>query len=144
MGLKLVALGIMLLVAACAPNVQRYASLDPTEKTMMVPPGSIFLLGDLKAALASSGWKTVIDTGPVVTQGMANEQGVNLTTSQTFRARYRLYVKAQQVDICITLDPSIVYDISVVDNKTGSEVVTMNGRGCSKQVVRQFMEELQK
>lgn len=135
---------VAFLASACAANVQRYSSLDPSEKTIMVPPGSIFMLGDIKAELVSAGWKTYVDTGPVVTQGVANDQKVDLATSQTFRARYRLHISAQQVDFCFTLDPLVVYDISIVDNKTGAEVVTMNGRDCSKQVAKKLMVELQK
>jgi hypothetical protein len=39
-------------------------------------------------------------------------------------------------------DPAYHYDLALVDNKTGSEVMTLSGHGCEGRIVDKFIEAL--
>lgn len=133
---------LVLITSGCANHeIQKYQKIDLTEKTIMVEPGASGLKGKLKQELSNSGWTFAVDRGSIVTEGNTKDQ-IKLETYNTFKTRYRLYVKSNQYDWCITGSAAIYYDISVVDNTSGSEVFTMNGDGCEKDVVKQFSETI--
>jgi hypothetical protein len=130
------------LLGACAThNVQRYGSIDNSEKTITVPPGSEGIKGKLKQVLANDGWQLVVYRGPSVTEGSIGEK-TKIEQYATFNSRYRLVAASSQYDLCLNFTPAITYDISFIDNKSGSEVFTLSGRGCESGVVEQFVAAL--
>jgi hypothetical protein len=72
-----------------------------------------------------------VDRGPDVVQGSIGEK-TSLASGATFLTRYRLMLKQRQFDICIVPigGPAVRYDLSVVDNRTGEEIITQNGSTC--------------
>lgn len=130
-------LGAMLLVGCSTVRV--YESVDPSAKTITVPPGG-GLTGAIKQGLAKDGWKIIVYRGPQVTQGTTGDQ-TRLERFNTFNTRYALFVTWRQFDVCMfqgPFDPAYAYDISVVDNQTSQEVLTVSGRGCEGAIVEKL------
>lgn len=140
---KIASVVLLALLAGCAThNVQLYGPIDTSNKTVTVPPGSEGLKGKLKQALANDGWKLIVYRGPSVTEGEVGEK-TKIEHYDTFNSRYRLITSSYQFDLCINgLTPAITYDISFIDNKSGAEVFTINGRGCEPDAVEKFMNAL--
>jgi len=141
-----VGLIVMLTVflANCAThNVQRYGSVDSSNKTVTVPPGSEGLKGQLKQALVNEGWKLVVYRGPSVIEGEIGEK-TKVQQYNTFNTKYRLIVSYNERDtmLCLNFRPAVEYDISFIDNKSGTEVFTISGHGCEPSVVENFLNAL--
>ncbi|WP_425399899.1 hypothetical protein [Aeoliella sp.] len=124
-------------------NVHRFSDVDETQKSVTVPPGGKGLKGKLKTALRDDGWELVVYSGPEVTEGSVGDK-TQLKRYNTFNTRYSLFVVSRTYDYCLNLDPAITYDVSLVDNKTGTEVVTLDGKGCEGRVVDEFSKALHK
>jgi hypothetical protein len=140
---NLVLLVLLTVTAGCAShNVQVYSQIDRTDKTITVPAGAQGLKGKLKQALTADGWKMVVYGGPSVTEGETGAK-TKLEQYDTFNSRYQLTVSSEQFDMCIKgLSPDIIYDISIIDTKTGAEVLTVNGKGCEPDAVKAFVRAL--
>lgn len=124
-------------------NVQHFSDVDKSQKTATVPPGGQGLKGKLKSALRDDGWDLVVYNGPEVTEGAVGNK-TKLKRYNTFNTRYSLLVASSFFDYCLNLDEAIVYDVSLVDNKTGTEVLTLDGEGCEGRVVEEFTKALGK
>lgn len=122
-------------------NLQNYGTIDELQKSVTVPPGSKGLLGKIKQVLVEQGWKLSVDRGPSVVEGELGNKTM-LESYNTFNTRYRLYVVSRQYDICLNFQPAIIYDISFIDNQTGSEVFTIEGDGCENDAVDKFREAI--
>ena len=83
----------------------------------------------------------VVYGGPTVTEGEIGKKTA-VKNFDTFNTRYSLYVASEAFDTCLNLEPAISYDLSLVDNKTGSEVITVAGEGCEGEVVKRFKQAL--
>jgi hypothetical protein len=127
----LIAASTIAILSACQTNnVSRHSAFDPSERTMTVPPGSSLLLGPLKDGLLQAGWKLMADRGPDVVEGTVGEK-TNLSSSNTFLTRYRLLIRQTQVGLCLPRGkPEVRYDLSVIDNRNGEEVLTESGDSC--------------
>ena len=133
---------IALVCISCATHrVQQYGRIDARNKTVTVPPGSARLTGTLKQILANDGWQLVVYSGPTVIEGTVGKT-TKLQQYGTFNTRYRLLVSSVQVDVCVDLGPVLTYDVSFIDNQTGTEVFTMNGRGCEWKIIEVFRNSL--
>ena len=133
-------LATFLITACTATNIQQYTALDATDKTITVPAGASGLKGEIKKMLSDNGWELVVYTGPDVIESKNNR----LEQFGTFKTRYQLALTTSRYDYCFNFEPAISYDITLIDNKTGSEVITMEGRGCEKDVAKAFLEALTK
>lgn len=132
-----------LILGGCtSSNIQTYASIDQRAKTVTVPAGSGGLKGDLKKALSERGWKMSVYSGPEVLEGSSGKN-MRLQRYDTFNTRYSLLVGSRQFDVCLNFSPAINYEISLIDNKSGSEVITMDGRDCQNAIVSKFMNALE-
>ena len=135
---------ILILISGClSHDTQVYGTIDKSNKTVMVPTGSEGLKGKLKQTLAKNGWKLVVYKGASVTEGKVGEN-TKLESYDTFKAKYRLIVNDNQYDICVNLSPAIYFDISFIDNESGSEVFTISGNDCESDAVESFMNTIQK
>lgn len=140
------AMAIMLtgcLLSGCAThNLEVYNKLDSSNKALTVPPGGGGLTGALKSALKKEGWDLAVYRGPRVTEGSIGDK-TRLEEYGTFNTRYTLFVDYDQYDWRFPdFDPMYHYDISLVDNRTGEEVMTISGRGARTTIVKKFMETL--
>ena len=129
------------LVGCASSNIQMSATIDQGQKTISMPPGNSLLLGPLKQALRQSGWHVNVNGATVRTVGTVG-QNTNLETGRVLPTRSRLALAQRQVDVCLTGNPAIVYDLSLIDNATGDEVLTMSGRDCTDIAARSFTEAI--
>lgn len=136
------AMWLALSASACnSHNLQRYDRVDPNVKTVTVPPGSEGLKGPLKQTLVANGWKLVVYPGPTMSQGTISDT-IRVQEFETFKTRYRLLVASERLDLCLNGRTFVRYDISLIDNDTGTEVFTLSGRGCENAVVGKFRDAL--
>ena len=139
----IIALSALLILSGCASsNIQTYSSIDQRAKTITVPPGSGGLKGDLKKELSAQGWKMSVYSGPEVLEGTSGSN-TRLQRYNTFNTRYSLLVQSRQYDLCFNFSPAINYELALIDNKSGSEVLTMDGRDCQNNVVQKFISVLE-
>ena len=134
---------LALLLAGCLTyNVNTFESVDLTEKTITVPPGG-GLTGSIKQALTRDGWRVIVREGPEVTRGQLGEQ-TRLEKQKTVTTRYVMILRWRQFDTCVPrFDGAYNYDISVMDARSGSEVLTFSGQGCETKIVNKLMDALQ-
>ncbi|MNJ51533.1 hypothetical protein D3C77_468410 [compost metagenome] len=127
-------------LAGCAQmNVQQYGVIESNQKSITVAPGSSGLLGMLKNELRQSGWKMSVYRGPSVSEGSETRT----EHFDTFNTRYTLNVRFNQYDTCvIDFKGYSSFDISMIDNNTGSEVFTLDGSGCDSETVKKFRSML--
>lgn len=131
-----------LLVSGClSSQVRTFDTVDRSDKTITVPPGG-GLTGAVKDTLAADGWKITVYRGPGVTQGTMGEK-TNLEQGRKFTTRYTLFLKWNQFDTCVPrFDAAYDYDISLVDNSNGSEIMTLTGRDCEGRIMDKFRKAL--
>lgn len=131
-----------LLISSCVTsNVNTYAPIDKSAKSITVPAGSAGLKGELKKILSANGWQMKVYGGPEVIQGTSGET-TDLRRFDTFSTRYNLVMQSSQFDLCLNFEPMINYEVVVIDNQTGAEVITIDGTGCEGSVARKFAEAL--
>lgn len=134
----LAALSVMVLLSGCHSELVVYEQVDRSDRSITVPAGGGGLLGELKSVLRQNGWRTTVDRGPTVARG--GSSGVQI--ADTFNTRYRLYVDWRRTDLCLSFDDEVDFDISVIDNQTGSEVLTLSGRDCEGAIAQKFINAL--
>lgn len=133
---------VVWLIAGCAYNVQVYSKLDLSNKTMTIPAGGAGLIGALKSALTEEGWDLAVYRGPRITEGTLGEK-TRLEEYGTFNTRYALFVDYKQYDVRFPdFEPMYTFDISIIDNNTGKEVLTMSGQGVRSTIVTKFLGAL--
>ena len=121
------------LLAICATgcmsyNVQTFGTFDSDQRTITVPAGGKSLNGKIKSMLRSEGWRLLVDQGPRVTEGQLGEE-TKLQEYDSFNSRYRLEFSYHWVDISLRFQDIYSYDISLIDNEAGAEVITLSGKG---------------
>jgi len=137
-----VCIPIIFLLSSCmSSNVQVYNQIDSSDKTITVPAGNSLLIGALKTKLKEMGWKLVIDRGPIRTVGTIGKN-TNIATGNTFNTRYRLVIQQFQFDYCLTGSAAINYDLSIIDNNSGEEVISQSGKDCQDRAVAKFISAL--
>ena len=130
------------LVGCGTYDLQVYGPLDPTARTITVPAGGLGLPGKVKVMLQEEGWTLTVDRGPNVAEGTVGKE-THLEMYGSFSTRYRLHLSCQPLP-----DPSwrfqvvYIYDISIIDNKTGREVLTLSGGAEEKVIVKKLREAL--
>jgi hypothetical protein len=140
--LLLIILTVTSMLAGCMSlRVHTFAPVDTTSKTVTVPPGG-GLTGAVKEALSKDGWKIAVYRGPDITEGTLGEN-TRLERSKSFNTRYAVFIRWRQFDTCFpTFEPAYSFDISMVDNTSASEVLTLSGHGCEHKIVAKFIDGL--
>jgi hypothetical protein len=95
------------------------------------------LLAEIKMGLRREGWKMVVDQAPRVITGTVGGQ-TRLEAADTFHTRYRLHVAETRVDLGFTGGPTVVNNLSLIDNNTGAEAIAMIGSNCASWVAGKF------
>ena len=118
---------VMLFVSCASPSesikVLKTGMINKTEKTITVPSVGAGIF-EIKNALIQNGWKTKVDNATLEEKGTKSES-INTNTKTSFDTAYRLYMTSTQ-------SPNnnlgiITFSLSVVDNKTNEEILTMAG-----------------
>ena len=136
--LLLTAIGLV--ISGCAYNKPHiFQPVDNSEKSMTLPPGSSGALFDIKTYLKKNEWVTKIYRGPTRTQGTVGKN-TDIQTYDTFMTRYTLFYGSSKVSHCLDFSPYVRFDLSVVDNKSGEEVYTVNGEDCEDIVIGKFRD----
>ena len=138
---KIIFLAIVMVLSGCASyNLDTFGYIKRNEKTVRVPAGSFGLLGELKKVLKKRGWKKKVYGGAEITEKKSNK----ILKYESFNSKYSLYVKSNSYDVCFNFSDALYYDISLINNKTGSEVLTLSGNGCEYTIVEKFDGALNK
>lgn len=100
------------LLSGCASNkLELMGGIDPSNKTVSAPPGSLAILGPVKRKLVINGWEVdefdQVDTRYKVT--------VNTVRTQLF---------------CLNEWSEVSYEIMFLDKKSRSEVFRISGESC--------------
>jgi hypothetical protein len=147
-----------ILLSGCAFNVQKYGQIDPREKSITLPRGGDEVNKIIKEAAAQDGWRIYTWTDAVRTTGTAGQQ-VDIRSSVYAQARYSLKIlsvrmfganeKAAAVILTLGLGLPAVFEpsihdlnLSVADNKTGQEILTITGSGYSDQLKQALIQGL--
>lgn len=138
---KTMVLFIFIFISSCSHNVDIYEKIDKSKKTVTVPAGSKGLKGKLKRVFSKRHWKMSVYGGPAITEGELGKR-IYIKQYNTFNTKYRLLVQSKQFDVCFNFTPAIVYEISLINNNSGSEVFTIDGRGCESEVIEKFVKAL--
>ncbi|EKT4541548.1 hypothetical protein QEM15_003757 [Pseudomonas putida] len=132
--------GAILLSGCTTQNVNSFGSIDQSQKTITVPAGAAGLTGGLKSALQANGWKMTVYRGASVTEGELGES-TKLRQYDTFNTRYTLRVRYNQFDTCLKdFKGYSSYDISMIDNTSGTEVFTIDGEDCDTDTIKKFRQ----
>jgi hypothetical protein len=136
---------LLALLSGCSShNIENFNNLDLSDKKMTVPQGGGGLVGAIKSALKNEGWDLAVYSGPKVTEGSLGER-TRLKQYQTFNTRYTIFIDYEQFDWRFPdFEPMYHYDISLVDNRKGEEVMTMSGSAARSAIVKKFLEALKK
>ncbi len=131
---------IFILIGCGTHNLRVYKQILPNEHSITVPPGGHALTGALKDLLKLDKWTLYVDTQTASYEGN-KEPSISITSKRTLKTRYELIVTYSQYDICVPsvqYNPAINYDISIIDNIDGDEVMNLSGRGCQSHVIEEF------
>jgi hypothetical protein len=106
------ALVILALVGGCATNkTELMGSIDPREKTVSVPAGSMAILGPVKRKLTVNGW--------------TSDEYDQIDT------RYKLTVSTVRTQlVCLVEWSEVAYEIMFLDKKARREVFRLSGESC--------------
>lgn len=132
---------IAFLTGCQTSNVQKYSEFSSSDKSITVPSGGFALLGPVKSALRENGWKLVVKKGPKVTEGSLGKK-VRLEEYDTFSTRYTLTLWDRQVDLNVKFEWVYNYDLSIIDNKTGEEILNISGMDSASNLVKKLNEAL--
>ena len=125
-----------LAAAACGTDVRRHGTIDQSAKVMVVPAGGEGLLGGVKDGLRQDGWTLVVGRGSV-----RSDPAPGALLRPDIPPRYSLSIEATRIDSCIT-SQLYAYSIAVIDNESGTEVLTLSGNECGLTIVRKLREAL--
>ena len=105
-------LATSLLLSGCASNrLELTGGIDPSEKTISAPPGSMAILGPVKRKLVVNGWK-VDEFDQVDT-------------------RYKVTVNTVRTQLlCWNEWSEVAYEIMLLDKKARAEIFRISGESC--------------
>jgi len=84
----------------------------------------------------------VVYHGPRVTRGTFGRE-VNIQQSDTFNTRYSLYLDANFFDWTFpTFDRAYHYNLSIVDNRNGTEIIVMSGSDGKRRIIKKLSRAL--
>lgn len=141
---KLFIILLFCISTGCAQhNYQKHSEFDNSDKSITVDEGSSGLNGAIKNILRKNGWTLSVNGSAEVTDGTLGEK-THLTKYDSFNTRYRLYVGYNNYygHCLFGLGDEVNYEISIIDNKQGTEVVTIDGQGCEGLVIDKIKENL--
>lgn len=131
----------VILAGCTSTNVHQYGQIDQSDKSITVPSGTGGLKGAIKTILHDDGWKMTVFKGPSITEGTTGKETL-LKSYETSKTRYTLWGQHQFIDYCLTGESYYQYEITIIDNKSGTEVLSMDGLGCEKAITKQFSNML--
>jgi hypothetical protein len=101
----------------------KIGQIDKTKRTMTLPSVGNAMF-EIKSALIKSGWKIKVGNAELEEKGINNKR-INTNTKLIFDTEYRLYMTSTMSSN--TNHGIVIFNLSVVNNKTNEEVVNMVG-----------------
>ena len=140
--------GLVCFLAGCASvDLQILEPVDLSEKTVSMSAGGLLLTGELKCALKKDGWTVyAVDKTKEVTRGADETKDgervvVYRESEWAKKARYHLVdrweTEGNPNSQIGTLEYR-VFDVSLIDNKTGIESIILSGHGKSGKDIAQI------
>ncbi|MGH6815980.1 MAG: hypothetical protein ACREC6_09760 [Hyphomicrobiaceae bacterium] len=111
-------------------EVTNFGSFDRSERTAAIAPGTHGILGVLKDALTKAGWKLSVVYRLDGRSGNRTNALADLQGSRDRGPRYLILVYQHVVDVCLTAEDFVAYEIIFIDVKSGAEVRSIKGRKC--------------
>lgn len=147
---------LIISVASCAMqnrvNVIKTSDIGSDRKIIMVPPGSSGILGVTKQVLSEKNWKMIALKGPNRTVGSFSKDSVDISQYTEKTANYILYVQEQFMNYdCYPnfndyagepLTSHFRYSVSIVDWRSGEEILTIGGSGCLYDIVKNLQTNI--
>lgn len=120
---------------AQAPAVHGYSGhIDAADKTILIPLGSNDLMGRITDLFRYECWTVKV---------MDDDSATSSTVSQT---RYRLEVGATSETMGMGYPYAQIgydYNLSLIDTKSGEEILNLHGYGSSKKVIARIKRALE-
>ncbi|MDA7440160.1 hypothetical protein N8710_01250 [Planktomarina temperata] len=112
----------------CMREQEVYVTGPAKVKSIMVPAGLSSPAKQIKSVFREANWQTFVAGRTAQTSGVGG-QHVNLNTRVKYPGRYSLFADWSKWDFCLSSSKSIYdYNITVVDNNSGEEVLALTGR----------------
>jgi hypothetical protein len=127
--MKWLLLIIPLLLASCV-SVQQSGSVDQSDRSITVPPGSTMF--PIKNALIRDGWT------------VKAKNITNYRAGAAYQTRYAMEADFKFWDYGIDLKKMYHYDISIQDVKTNEEILVMNGTASAEAVGAKLAQALRR
>ena len=129
------------------PNVQAFDFIDSRDKSITISSsGGSTIMGTIKRILYNDGWIIKSDPNAEKFSGNILNDQVDVQKNRQYATRYRLTALTTTVpnDWCLAGQGALVsFDLSIVDNITDMEVLTMGGSNvCEKVIPDDFMKAL--
>lgn len=135
--IMLVVLALFCMTGCMNHQLTSYGAIDKNAHTVSVAPGFDGLNGKLKDLLKNEGWQIVAESGAKEINATGAKKATHPDAPAT--TRYRLRVTTKQYDFCShRADPAYRYEIAMLDNQAGDDVMTMAGSGCEYLIVERF------
>lgn len=119
---KILKLAIISLLAiwfnGCAgkTTISEYYPVDRTDKSITVPAGGNLVYSLVKQGLIKDGWDLKIDDSSLLTKKSNQSEKTTRDYSTKYRLLMTMYIDSEGVG---------TFNLSVIDNKNGKEVMTM-------------------
>lgn len=134
-------------------NIIKNGDVSADRKTIFTPVGTGDMLGIVKQILTDKKWSTVALKGPARTTGAFDAAKVDISQYNEATANYILYLNSTFVGFqhCapnfesyagVPLTAGYSYSVSIVDWKTGGEVVAIGGGGCLYDILPILMDNI--
>ena len=135
--LGLISLLLIVSIGGCAgkTTISEYYPIDRKDKSITVPAGGNEVYSLIKQGLIKDGWDLQVDDSALLTKKSSKSE----TTTIEYKTKYRLimtmYIDGEGVGS---------FNLSVIDNKTGKEAMTMFkpaavGRETPKEVAERIL-----
>ncbi len=125
-------------------NVRVNSRISSSNKTISTGSGHDGLTGALKDALKEDNWHVIVKSQERRVKGQLGQK-TDLSVGRAVETQYDLDYEWTQVDFDLSdWSPLYRFTISIIDNETREEIVTMNGLKSERRIKRSFLEAIRR
>lgn len=140
---------MLALISGCAfkgsADVSNYGNIDAQNKTITVYTGNKDLNGEVKRELMKNGWTLKVSTDEESIEGSVGNK-VSLR-KYSYKTRYTMDLQYHKGDALQhwngDIEPIFFYELSIFDNKTGDEVIGINGKDTQKNAAQSIVNAVE-
>lgn len=131
----------MALLAGCATiDTQVYSKIDPNRKNIRMPVGNDGINGKIKQLLRKNNYKIIV----LNDQSVSSKKGNITIHKNKNQVDYTFMITSEKIDWCLNLERLYTFDLTVVDNLSGEEVLATSGKHCEKRILKEIQEHFTK